>query len=147
MAETYRGRATGAAWGRGMGRHAALMGMGQAASCSGTFTSDSRSDADLVPRVDVASSKVFLRMRCEITRGNAGRRDGLTWRCLLLKGQLAYSLGGSIASSGSQNDAVHIIPSSMMAKDHFSFSSFLSLRTSHLSVALSFSASLPIRSK
>ncbi|RRT32781.1 hypothetical protein B296_00050341 [Ensete ventricosum] len=52
MAETYGGRAAAAAWGGGggMSRHAALMGIGQAASCSGTSTSDSRSDADLVPR-------------------------------------------------------------------------------------------------
>ncbi|RWW71576.1 hypothetical protein BHE74_00020661 [Ensete ventricosum] len=63
MAETYGGRAAAAAWGGGMGRHAALMGMGQAASCSGTSTSDSRSDADLVPRADVASSEVLSRFR------------------------------------------------------------------------------------
>ncbi|RZS13055.1 hypothetical protein BHM03_00044579 [Ensete ventricosum] len=59
MAESYRGRAATAAWGEGMGRHASLMGMGQTASCSGTSTSDSRSDADLVPRADVASSEVL----------------------------------------------------------------------------------------
>ncbi|RRT72052.1 hypothetical protein B296_00034874 [Ensete ventricosum] len=59
MAETYEGCAAAAAWGRGMGRHVALMGMGQAASCLGTSTSDFRSDADLVPRADVASSEVL----------------------------------------------------------------------------------------
>ncbi|RRT36504.1 hypothetical protein B296_00025865 [Ensete ventricosum] len=59
MAETYGGRAVAMAWDRGMGRHAALMGMGQAASCLGPSTSDSRSDADLVPWADVASSKVL----------------------------------------------------------------------------------------
>ncbi|RRT63021.1 hypothetical protein B296_00019806 [Ensete ventricosum] len=59
MAETYGGRAAAAAWGGGMSRHATLMGMGQAASCSGTSTSDSRSDADLVPQADVASSEVL----------------------------------------------------------------------------------------
>ncbi|RRT84286.1 hypothetical protein B296_00000154 [Ensete ventricosum] len=47
------------------------------------------------------------RTRCEIMSGNARRRDGLTWRCLSLKGRLAYSLGGSAASSGSRNNAVH----------------------------------------
>ncbi|RZS20637.1 hypothetical protein BHM03_00053167 [Ensete ventricosum] len=86
------------------------------------------------------------RTRCEITRGNV-RRDGLTWRCLPLKGRLAYSLAGSVASSGSRNDAVHINLALMVAKDHFSFSSFLSLRTSHLSVAPSLSSSLPIMSE
>ncbi|RRT34929.1 hypothetical protein B296_00055148 [Ensete ventricosum] len=59
MAETYVGRATAMTWGGGMGRHAALMGMDQATSCSGTFTSDSRSDVDLVSRADVASSEVL----------------------------------------------------------------------------------------
>ncbi|RRT75942.1 hypothetical protein B296_00005469 [Ensete ventricosum] len=59
MIETYGGRAAAAAWGGGMGRHAALMGMGHATSCSGTSTSDSRSDTDLVPRADVISSEVF----------------------------------------------------------------------------------------
>ncbi|RRT40808.1 hypothetical protein B296_00053138 [Ensete ventricosum] len=59
MAETYGGRAAAAAWGGGMGRHAALMGMGQAASCSGTSTSDFRSDVDLIPRADVTSSEVL----------------------------------------------------------------------------------------
>ncbi|RRT46123.1 hypothetical protein B296_00014368 [Ensete ventricosum] len=59
MAETYGVRAAATVWGGGMGRHAALMGMGQAASCSGTSTSDSRSEADLVPRADVASSEVL----------------------------------------------------------------------------------------
>ncbi|RZS11720.1 hypothetical protein BHM03_00043081 [Ensete ventricosum] len=102
MAETYGGRATAMAWDRGMGRHAALMGMGQAASCLGPSTSDSRSDADLVPWADVASSKV---LSCEITRGNE-RRDELTSRCLLLKGRLAYSLSGSAAFSGSRNDDI-----------------------------------------
>ncbi|RRT39000.1 hypothetical protein B296_00045988 [Ensete ventricosum] len=80
-------------------------------------------------------------------RGNARRRDGLTWRCLLLKGRLAYSLGDFAASSGSRNDAVYINLASMVAKDHFSFSSFLSFRASHLSVTPSLSASLPIRSE
>ncbi|RWW52518.1 hypothetical protein BHE74_00041053 [Ensete ventricosum] len=61
MAETYGGRATAAAWGGGMGRHVALMGMGQVASCSGTSTSDSRSDVDLVPRADMASPEVLSR--------------------------------------------------------------------------------------
>ncbi|RRT40698.1 hypothetical protein B296_00022341 [Ensete ventricosum] len=37
--------------------------MGQAASCSGTSTSDSRSDADLVPQADVASSEVLVQGR------------------------------------------------------------------------------------
>ncbi|RWW87691.1 hypothetical protein BHE74_00003465 [Ensete ventricosum] len=75
------------------------------------------------------------RMRYEITRGNA-RRDGLMWQCLPLKGWLAYSLGGFVASSGSRNNDVHINLTSMVAKDHFSFSSFLSLRTSHLSMEI-----------
>ncbi|RWW65332.1 hypothetical protein BHE74_00027368 [Ensete ventricosum] len=68
MIETYGGRATAATWGGGMGRHAALMGMGQATSCSGTSTSDSRSDIDLVPRADVISSekRVGESMRTEV---------------------------------------------------------------------------------
>ncbi|RRT36505.1 hypothetical protein B296_00025870 [Ensete ventricosum] len=49
MAEMYGGRAATVACDEGMGRHAALMGMGHAASCSDTSTSDSISDADLVP--------------------------------------------------------------------------------------------------
>ncbi|RWW58354.1 hypothetical protein BHE74_00034802 [Ensete ventricosum] len=59
MAETYGGRVVATACGGGMGRHATLMGMGQAASCSGTSTSDSRSDKNLVPRADMASSEVL----------------------------------------------------------------------------------------
>ncbi|RWV92113.1 hypothetical protein GW17_00045550 [Ensete ventricosum] len=59
MTETYGGRAATAAWDGGMGRHAVLMGMGQTTSCSGTSTSDSKLDADLVPRDDIASSEVL----------------------------------------------------------------------------------------
>ncbi|RRT51105.1 hypothetical protein B296_00023981 [Ensete ventricosum] len=42
-----------------------------------------------------------------------------------LKGRLAYSLGGSTAYSRSRNNVVHINLPSMVAKDHFSFSSSL----------------------
>ncbi|RRT37731.1 hypothetical protein B296_00040542 [Ensete ventricosum] len=59
MAETYGRRAAAVAWDGGMGRHTALMGMGHAMSCSDTSTSDSRSDVDLVPRADMASSEVL----------------------------------------------------------------------------------------
>ncbi|RWW49780.1 hypothetical protein BHE74_00044004 [Ensete ventricosum] len=69
MVETYGGRAAAVAWDKGMGRHAALMCMSQSGSCSGTSTSDSRSDPDLVPRANVASSEVLL------TSGLAEIRD------------------------------------------------------------------------